>query len=209
MYYPVKKSTIYYPDRSPTTVRVEVLLRSSPQDIYEVLLDNENWTKWYVNMKSCVPLYAANANDYGNTKLPATGRTVIVGDLHAKEEFISLQTNKVWGFTVYETNLPFFKQMVERVVLQEMEIINAEVEVEVEGGDDDDDVKQKTTTKTTTKTMTKVIYKAGIEFTPILGRIFQPIITKAMYDSWSKSLNALDDYILERKKKKTAANNVM
>ena len=181
--YSVKKSTIYYPDRSPTTVRVEVLLRSSPQDIYDVLLDTENWTKWYVGMKSSIPLYAGG----GSSSTIPTGRRVVVGDLHATEEFISLQTNKVWGFTVYETNLPFFQQLVERVVLEEIDYS------EVDGADDDDTKQQK-------KTMTKVLYKAGIEFTPILGRLVQPIITRAMYDSWLKSLSSLDDYIAERKK---------
>ena len=204
--YPLKKSTIYYCDRAPTQVRVEVMLRSSKEDIYGVLVDTPSWTEWYFGMKRCENIVVSNeqsvkcdtTTDTSETsdesiaarrKAAVVGRKVEIGDLIAEEEFISLQqpdsgvvgggaaASWVWAFCVCKTNLPLFKTMVERVVLNE------------ETGDKAAGTGDK---------KTKVVYKAGIEFT-WLGKLFKPIIIRSMHDSWYKSLSGLDAYILNHK----------
>ena len=206
--YPLKKSTIYYCDRAPTQVRVEVMLRSSKEDIYGVLVDTPSWTEWYFGMKSCENIvcsteHVGNENGGSDTttdtseassdtisvrKAAVVGRKVEIGNLIAEEEFISLQQPGrggvgdadaawVWAFCVCKTNLPLFKTMVERVVLNE------------ETGDKAAGTGDK---------KTKVVYKAGIEFT-WLGKLFKPIIIRSMHDSWYKSLSGLDAYILNHK----------
>ena len=211
--YPLKKSTIYYCDRAPTQVRVEVMLRSSKEDIYGVLVDTPSWTEWYFGMKRCENIVCSTehvGNDEGNEngdsdtttyiseassdtisvrKAAVVGRKVEIGNLIAEEEFISLQqpdsgvvgggdaASWVWAFCVCKTNLPLFKTMVERVVLNE------------ETGDKAVGAGDK---------KTKVVYKAGIEFT-WLGTLFKPIIVRSMHDSWYKSLSGLDAYILNHK----------
>ena len=113
--YPLKKSTIYYCDRAPTQVRVEVMLRSSKEDIYGVLVDTPSWTEWYFGMKSCENIVCSTEHggkDEGNEnggsdtttdtseassdtisvrKAAVVGRKVEIGNLIAEEEFISLQ----------------------------------------------------------------------------------------------------------------------
>jgi hypothetical protein len=38
---------IYFPNRVPIWVAVKVKLKSSPEDIWNVLIDNPGWVHWY------------------------------------------------------------------------------------------------------------------------------------------------------------------
>mmetsp|Transcript_4424 Transcript_4424/g.12122 ORF Transcript_4424/g.12122 Transcript_4424/m.12122 type:complete len:123 (-) Transcript_4424:95-463(-) len=99
-------------------------------------------------------------------------RRVVLGGLEASEEFIVLIPERVWAFSVFESNAPLCKKWVERVVLEPV------------GGRPTDG--------------TRIIYEAGME-QRWLGKLLKPIIVKGTKDAWRKSLDGIDEYLERRK----------
>jgi uncharacterized protein YndB with AHSA1/START domain len=112
---PIKKSTIYFPDRAPIQVSVEVELKSSPQDVWNVLTDSPGWYDWYEGVTSCETTSTTPAGVGGTRK-------IVVGGAEFCEEFIAYEPMKVWGFSVYDMKpLVIATKMVERVVFEPIE----------------------------------------------------------------------------------------
>jgi Polyketide cyclase / dehydrase and lipid transport len=178
----VQKSTLYYPDRAPVQVQVEVELRSSPDEVWQALVDYSSWPRWFPNVKSCfestpLPKVADNNPMY---PLGSTRRIDIEGVIF-DEEIITYEPSsndpnqpKVWAFSVYETSQPIVKCMVERVVLEP--VFDAESQ----------------------SLGTRVRHAAGFEVVWYLP-FLKPILKRNMKQSWTQAFQQLDQYIIQQK----------
>ena len=170
MKYSLQKSTVSFPDRAPLKIRVEVTVRATPRQVWDILLDHPRWVEWYQGMVSCEdttrPPYTKG--------IAGSTRRVVVEGIEATEEFIALIPEKVWAFTVFEASVPLNKKWVERVVLEPA------VDGDTTGG-------------------TRIIYEAGME-PRWLGKLLRPFIVKATRDAWRKSLEGIDAYLERKEK---------
>jgi Polyketide cyclase / dehydrase and lipid transport len=183
----VQKSTLYYPDRAPVQVKVQVDLNSSPDDVWKILVDHPTWPQWFPGVKSCfdstpLPKVAENNPSYplGST------RRIDIGGVLFDEEIIAFEAStndisqpKVWAFSVYETNQPIVECMVERVVLEPLYSY--------------DDVSKNSIVGTRAR------YAAGIQvvwYMPFL----KPVMKRNMRKAWTQGLEQLETYIIQTKK---------
>lgn len=111
--YPLKKSTLSFPDRAPIKVRVDVKVKATPRQVWDVLMDQPGWVEWYHGMVSCV----VTSPPEKNGRVGFT-RKVSVSGMVAEEEFIALVPEKIWAFSVFEMNSPLGTKWVERIVLE-------------------------------------------------------------------------------------------
>jgi hypothetical protein len=94
----IKKSTIYFPDRAPIQVSVEVEFKSSPEDVWNVLIDSPGWCDWYEGVTSCETISMTPAG-VGDT------RKIVVGRAEFCEEFIAYEPMKCGHFPFTRWNL--------------------------------------------------------------------------------------------------------
>jgi hypothetical protein len=113
MLFAVQKSTLSFPDRAPLKIRVDVTVKSTPTQIWNVLMDHPKWVEWYEGVTSC-----EDTSPPGKEGLPGSSRRVMVNGLQSQEEFIALVPGKIWAFSVFETNAPLCHKWVERLVLE-------------------------------------------------------------------------------------------
>ncbi|KAG7354363.1 polyketide cyclase / dehydrase and lipid transport domain containing protein [Nitzschia inconspicua] len=181
----VQKSTLYYPDRAPVRLQLEVDLQSSPEDVWKALLDYPSWPKWFPNVKSCfettpLPKVADNNPSYplGSTRRIDIGGVVFDEEIIAYDDGSSLNDKerqpKVWAFSVYETSQPILNCAVERVVLEPLYKENDESGTTVVG--------------------TRVRYAGGMDVVWYLP-FLKPILKRNMNQAWKQGLERLDQYI--------------
>lgn len=89
---------------------LEVKLKASPEQVWNVLIDNPGWAEWYSGVSSC-------QDTSPSTGLGST-RRIVVNDLQVDEEIIGWEPNHLWALSVYETNKPLSKCWIERLVLE-------------------------------------------------------------------------------------------
>ncbi len=93
-------------DRAPLRVVTEVSLRQPPQQVWDVLVDNERWPEWF---SACA---AARTTSDVATGVGST-RWVHVDIFEANERFIVWEEPEQWGFTLLDANLPLADTVVE------------------------------------------------------------------------------------------------
>lgn len=185
----VQKSTLYYPDRAPVQVQVEIDLQSSPDEVWQTLVDCPSWPKWFPNVKSCfettpLPKIPENNPSYplGSTRQIDIGgvifdEEVIAFDSHPKNQESSSWQPKVWAFSVFESSQPLVKCMVERVVLEPLSL-DEENKDPVVG--------------------TRVRYAAGLELVWYLS-FLKLLMKRNMKQAWTQGFQQLDQYIMQQK----------
>jgi hypothetical protein len=176
----VQKSTLYYPDRAPVQVQVDVELQATPDQILQKLMDCPSWTQWFPDVQSCfestpLPRVAENNPSYplGST------RQISIGGIIFDEEIIAYDDDgdeKVWAFSVYETSQALVRCMVERVVLEPVY-------------DDKNTV-----------VGTSAHYAAGLELIWYLRPFLKPVLQRSMKKSWKQAFRQLDRYIEQQTK---------
>lgn len=171
----LKKSTIYFPDRAPVKTSVEVQLKATPTEVWNVLTDSPNWVNWFDGTTSCETTLEKDGG-IGST------RRISVSGLVAEEEFIGWEPNKLWCFTVYNMKpFPICRRLVERVILDP--ILDENDGTKIVG--------------------TRVTYAVGFEPSWIIW-LFQSILLYSMSSSWKKSLPNIDTYLSKLKQTKVA-----
>lgn len=186
----VQKSTLYYPDRAPVRVQVEIDLQSSPDDLWHTLVDYPTWPKWFPNVKSCFETTPLPKIPDNNPSYPlGSTRQIDIGGIICDEEVIAFDNNprdrneesssiqpKVWAFSVYETSQPLVECMVERVVLEPLF---------------DDESKD-------TVVGTRVRYAGGLELVWYLS-FLKPLMQRNMKQAWTQGFRQLDQYVMQQK----------
>lgn len=184
------KSTIYYPDRAPLRIMVDVDLQASPQDVWDTIVDYESWVQWFPGMVACYESSSTSSRTRGeDTKIGST-RHAEVGGLIAEEEIIAWDCDpnddtkcKVFAFTIYEINRPAIARCwVERVVLEPLF--------------------SNTPPGTDDKGMivgTRVRYAAGMDLVWYARLLLQPLLVRSIRSSWEVGLKQIDSYIKTRK----------
>lgn len=183
----VAKSTIYYPDRAPLRITVEVDLQASPQDVWDTVIDYEGWVQWFPGMTTC---YESSASGAGKNRKIGSTRHAEVGGLIAEEEIIAWDCDpdddtksKMWAFTVYETNRPTIAHCwVERLILEP-------IFSESNTGTDDRGM----------LVGTRVRYAAGIDLFWYARLLLQPLLMRSIRSSWEVGLKQIDSHIKTRK----------
>jgi hypothetical protein len=178
----VKKSTLYYPDRAPIRVQLEVVLKSSPDDVWKTFVDCRTWSKWYPDLVSCfesTPLTKV-ADNNPSYPLGSTRRVDIAGVVF-DEEIIAYDGDgetKVWAFSVYQTSKKVLTCCVERVVFEPLY---------------DDDGPNKTVVGT------RIRYAAGLDLVWYLF-FLKPVFERNMKRCWTEGFRQLDLYVEEQTK---------
>mmetsp|Transcript_4277 Transcript_4277/g.7860 ORF Transcript_4277/g.7860 Transcript_4277/m.7860 type:complete len:188 (+) Transcript_4277:75-638(+) len=179
----LNKSTLYYPDRAPAQVTVEADLQSSPGEVWEALVEYPSWKNWFPNVKACFETTPLPKIPSNNKMYPlGSTRRIEISDLVADEEIIAFdEEQKVWAFTVFETNKPLAKYWVERVVLEPLY------------GDSEG----------TILVGTRARYAVGIEFL-WYTRFVQPIVLRTIRNDWKQAFSQLDQYLLDRNQQQSS-----
>lgn len=158
------KAPIDFPDTAPVRVSVEVNLKSPPKAVWDLLTDNPSWVNWFPGVTLCE-----------DTSQQTTGvgvtRRIMVNGLQADEEIIAWEPERLWGFTVFETNRTFARRWVERVEI--------------------------TPTSGGSNGGSHVRYSTGLELLT-LAKLFRPILTRGIRKSWSGGLSNIDAYLGNR-----------
>lgn len=110
----LSKATIDFPDSAPVRLAVEVELNSSPEAVWNLLIDNPGWVHWFNGVTLCEDT-SPQTSGVGAT------RRIVVNGLQADEEIIAWEPMRRWGFTVVETSRTFARRWVERVTLEPIE----------------------------------------------------------------------------------------
>lgn len=102
------KAPIDFADTAPVRVTVDVDLNTSPADVWSLITDNPGWVNWFDGVTLC-------ENTSAQTSGIGATRRIVVNGLQADEEFIAWKPERLWGFTVVETNRSFARRWVERI----------------------------------------------------------------------------------------------
>jgi hypothetical protein len=191
----VAKSTIYYPDRAPLRITVEVDLQTSPRDVWDTIVDYESWVQWFPGMIACSE---SSAGPHGGGSKIGSMRHAELGGLIAEEEIIAWDCDpnddtksKVWAFTVCETNHPAIAQCwVERLVLEP-------IYSNFGKGTDDG----------ATIVGTRVRYAAGIDLVWYARLLLQPILVRSIRQSWQVGLKNIDSYVTKKNNAREVTSN--
>jgi uncharacterized protein YndB with AHSA1/START domain len=98
-------------DRAPLRVDTVVLLKQTPQQVWDVLVDTERWPDWF---RSCT---AARATSDPPDGVGST-RWIHVELFKVNERIIVWDEAKRWGFTLLDANLPVADTIVELATLE-------------------------------------------------------------------------------------------
>lgn len=98
-------------DRAPLRIDTVVLLKQTPEQVWEVLVDTERWPEWFGSCK------AARATSVPPDGVGAT-RWVHVDLFKVNERIIVWDEAQRWGFTILDANLPVADTVVELVMLE-------------------------------------------------------------------------------------------
>lgn len=182
--YKLTKTTVNFPDRAPTKISVSVDLEASPAQVWKVLVDTPRWVEWCDGVTVAHDLgdsskSSSSSSSTTTSVMQTVGSTrrIVVSGLEVLEEIIALdEDNKVWAFCVYESNVPLWKQLVERIVLEATE----------SGG-------------------TRATYQLGAEFR-LLGKLLKPLILYNTHAAWTKSLKGIDGHVQKCLQKSAVAS---
>lgn len=100
-----------FADTAPLRIDTEITLRHTPQQVWDVLTDNERWPEWF---KSCK---AARTTSDDPAGIGST-RWVHVDQFKVNERFIAWDEPRQWGFTIVDANMPIADTVVELVTLE-------------------------------------------------------------------------------------------
>ncbi|KAL3905735.1 MAG: hypothetical protein SGILL_009555, partial [Bacillariaceae sp.] len=173
----VQKSTLYYPDRAPVRVQVEVDLEAvRPDQVMAQLMNYPSWTKWYPDVQACFESTPLSKVKQRNPSYPVgSTRQINIGGVVFDEEIIAYENDadsddrkeKVWAFSVFQTSQALVNCMVERVVLEPIYDNSNNNDNKVPVG-------------------TRVRYAAGLDIVWYLRPILKPIMERSMKQSWRK-----------------------
>jgi uncharacterized protein YndB with AHSA1/START domain len=99
-------------DEAPVLITTTVEVDATPDEVWEVLTDNERWPEWFPAAKAC-----------RTTSDPAGGigatRWIHFDLFKVDERFIVWDPPREWAFTIVAANLPGIVSVVERYRVEE------------------------------------------------------------------------------------------
>lgn len=101
---------VSYIERAPLQFVNTVELNAPPAAVFASLRDTEAWLRWFPDMKSAL---------WEGEPGVGTVRTVKVGAMQIKEQFVVWREPSQMAFYVSETSLPFASHMVENYTIEE------------------------------------------------------------------------------------------
>mmetsp|Transcript_50597 Transcript_50597/g.122096 ORF Transcript_50597/g.122096 Transcript_50597/m.122096 type:complete len:208 (+) Transcript_50597:253-876(+) len=192
--YKYQKATMSFVDDAPVRTSVAVKLKALPHQVFDVLVDYPNWTRWFPDVKQCYETSSttssrSDSNHTTTTTMSKVGtiRHIEVGPLIAEEEIIAFDdgsgsgsadgrrkttTSKIFAFTILESNQNFTNCWVEMVKL---EPIWNETASDVVGS--------------------KATYSTGLRLCGFLYNCLSFFITESLKKNWRVGLSNIDDYI--------------
>ncbi len=99
---------IGFADTAPWILDFEGVVTATPAEVWAAFIDNQSWTKWFKNCRSCVAT-SATFDGVGAT------RAISVNGLRVDERFIGWEPERLWAFTATAMRMPFTTSLVERV----------------------------------------------------------------------------------------------
>ena len=102
-----------FADEAPWQFDATALLHATPAEVWSVFTDNQSWTVWFKNCRSCATTSEAEGG-VGSTRL------IDVSGLRVNERFIAWEQQRQWAFTAIDMRMSFATAMVERATFQQM-----------------------------------------------------------------------------------------
>jgi uncharacterized protein YndB with AHSA1/START domain len=105
---------LVFADRAPWIFDFDGLVTANPAEVWAAFIDNESWTIWFANCKSC----RATSDPFDGV---GSTRSIEVNGLRVDERFIAWQPERLWAFTATAMKVSFATSLVERVLFDEPE----------------------------------------------------------------------------------------
>ena len=98
-------------DNAPRTVNCSIVVSVSASNLWNNIIDQNNWTNWFKGLNKCELVSPSPVNLHSK-------RIIQVGILKFYEDIIILRSERAFGFTILEENIGLFKRAVEAVYLE-------------------------------------------------------------------------------------------
>ena len=105
---------ISYADRAPVIAEGVGVVRGTPQEVWDAILDYPGWTRWFASLTSC------EATSDPATGVGSTRDVGIKGGVTVSERFIVWDEPTTWGFTVTD-GPPVLRSLVERITIRPLD----------------------------------------------------------------------------------------
>jgi uncharacterized protein YndB with AHSA1/START domain len=102
---------IEFADDAPLKVETVLSLRQSPQQVWDVLVDNEGWPRWF---RSCKAAHTTSEPGVG----VGSTRWAHVDQFKVNHRFVVWDEPRQLGFTNLDANLPIADTVVELITLE-------------------------------------------------------------------------------------------
>jgi len=102
-----------YVDTAPWIFDFEGIVTGSPDEVWDMFIDNESWTVWFKGCRACRAT-SATFDGIGST------RSISVNGLRVDERFIAWEPGRLWAFTGVSMRLSFASSLVERAAFSDL-----------------------------------------------------------------------------------------
>ena len=106
MWFDLKKSTLDWTSRAPSSFHFEVILDATPDEVFEILADVDQWELWFDEFEGAEWLSGGE---------PGVGsqRAIHMDILDAHEEFLAWEPGERFAFCLTKATLPLAERLVE------------------------------------------------------------------------------------------------